>query len=84
MALERMTTIGAYAAKTKLPELLRRVARGERFIITKHGRAVGQLLPPPRERTQSVGDVIQAMRELRKANRLRGLSLKALVREGRQ
>jgi len=34
-----MAEIGAYDAKAHLPKLLERVQRGERFVITKHGRA---------------------------------------------
>ena len=40
--------IGAYEAKTHLPALLERVARGERFTITKHGRPVARLVPVER------------------------------------
>ncbi len=43
--------IGAYEAKTKLPELLRRVAAGEAFTITKRGRAIADLIPS-RKRSQ--------------------------------
>src|ERR1700759_3661997 len=37
--------IDAYDAKPHLPELLERVARGEQFTITKHGRPVARLVP---------------------------------------
>lgn len=37
--------IGSYDAKTKLPEILRRVAAGERFTITNRGKAVADLIP---------------------------------------
>jgi len=40
-----MTEVGAYEAKTKLSELLERVARGERIVITKHGIPVAILAP---------------------------------------
>ena len=40
-----MTKIGAYEAKTKLPELLKRVMKGERITITKHGVPVAKLQP---------------------------------------
>ena len=33
-----MPEIGAFEAKTHLPQLLRRVQAGERFTITKHNR----------------------------------------------
>jgi antitoxin (DNA-binding transcriptional repressor) of toxin-antitoxin stability system len=35
--------IGAYEAKTHLPALLERVARGEQITITKHGRPIARL-----------------------------------------
>ena len=40
-----MAEIGAYEAKTRLAELLGRVERGERIVITRHGRPVAQLVP---------------------------------------
>jgi prevent-host-death family protein len=40
-----MNAIGVYDAKTQLPKLLEQVSRGERFLITKHGRPVAQLIP---------------------------------------
>ncbi len=40
-----MESIGAFEAKTRLSELLERVARGESFEITKHGKPVGRLVP---------------------------------------
>ncbi len=37
--------IGAYEAKTKLPEILRRVEAGESFTITNRGKPVAELIP---------------------------------------
>ena len=37
--------IGAYDAKTKLPEILRRVESGESFTITNRGKPVADLIP---------------------------------------
>ena len=39
------TLIGAFEAKTKLPELLRKVAAGQAFTITNRGRAIADLVP---------------------------------------
>jgi len=39
------TEISSYEAKTKLPEILRRVASGEAFTITNKGKAVAVLIP---------------------------------------
>ena len=40
-----MAEIGAYQAKTHLPRLLERVQQGERFVITKHGHPIAELVP---------------------------------------
>ncbi|MFA7680426.1 MAG: type II toxin-antitoxin system prevent-host-death family antitoxin [Pigmentiphaga sp.] len=37
--------IGSYEAKTKLPEILRRVEAGEAFTITNRGKAIADLIP---------------------------------------
>ena len=37
--------IGSYDAKTKLPEILRRVEAGEAFTITNRGKPVADLIP---------------------------------------
>lgn len=37
--------IGAYEAKTKLPEILRLVEKGESFVITNRGRPVAEIIP---------------------------------------
>ena len=37
--------IGSYDAKTKLPEILRRVEKGESFTITNRGKAIADVIP---------------------------------------
>ena len=54
------TAIGAYEAKTRLPELLRAVAGGESFVITHRDRAVAQLVPV----VQPVADAAKAVQAL--------------------
>ena len=38
-------TVGSFEAKTKLAELLDRVAAGETVTITRHGKPVARLVP---------------------------------------
>ncbi len=40
-------------AKNRLTELIRVAADGEQVIITRHGRPVAQLAPPPVERRKA-------------------------------
>ncbi len=41
-------------AKNRLPELIRLVEAGEVVVITRHGRPVAQIGPPPAERRKPV------------------------------
>lgn len=79
-----MAEVGAYEAKTRLPQLLDRVAKGERITITKHGVPVAMLVPPAEGRTLPVTEAIAALRAFRRGRRLRGLKLRALIGEGRR
>ncbi len=77
-----MPDIGAYEAKTHLPALLERVARGERFTITRHGRAVARLVPVD-EPAEDARALAAELRRLRGGARLRGLSVRKLRDAGR-
>jgi prevent-host-death family protein len=80
-----MTSVGSYEAKTHLPQLLERVEKGERIMITKRGKPVAMLVPPPAQGKKDVRQTIAAMRELRKGNRLgEGLSARDLIEQGRR
>lgn len=79
-----MTTIGFYEARTHFSQLLDQVARGKKVLITRHGKPVAVLGPPPTEETRDIRQVIADMKELRRGNILgKGLSLRDLVEEGR-
>ena len=80
-------TVGCYDAKTHLPQILRRVARGERITITRHGTPVAVLVPPPSAEKPDVKAAIARLRAIR-ANRKRpGLSvaeIRELIEAGRR
>ena len=42
-------------AKNRLPELIRAVEAGEHVVITRHGKPVAQLAPPPERRQARLG-----------------------------
>ena len=80
-----MAAVGAYEAKTHLAELLDRVERGERILITRHGRAVAQLVPAPGAPERTVDEAIEGIRGLRSGRRLGpGPSVRDLIEEGRR
>jgi prevent-host-death family protein len=76
------TEIGAYEAKTHLPALLERVARGEQIIITKHGRPIARLVPIGKSDVERRREAIARLKVFRKGRTL-GVPIKQLVEEGR-
>jgi prevent-host-death family protein len=72
--------IGAYEAKTHLPRLIERVQNGERFVITKHGRPVAELIPVSNHDAGRVKRAIADARLVRAALERRGVRLKELLR----
>jgi prevent-host-death family protein len=77
------TDIGAYEAKTHLPALLERVARGERFTITKHGRPIARLVPVERTGPDRRREAIERLKVFREGHTL-DVSVKQLINQGRR
>lgn len=77
-----MSEIGAYAAKTHLPKLLQRVEKGERFVITRHGRPVAELAPVGKRDEKSIRRAIGDLRSLRDELVRRGVRMRDLLRKG--
>ena len=77
-----MKTVGAYEAKTHLPKLLARVAKGERFTITRHGVPVAVLSPVgPRDRNLP-GELIDEIREFSRGRDISLDEIRAAIDEG--
>ena len=79
-----MSSVGVYEAKTHFPKLVARAEGGERITITRHGVPVAILVPPEAANKQSSSEVIAELREIRKGVKLRGLSIKKMIEEGRR
>ena len=80
-----MDEIGAYKAKTRLAELLVRVEKGERIVITRHGRPVAQLVPVPGAPDRTVDEAVAAILSFRTGRTLgTGLAVRDLIQEGRR
>jgi prevent-host-death family protein len=76
--------IGAYEAKTKLPELLRQVQSGKRFTITNRGKAVADLIPSEASPVKNAAAAIDRFLSFKTGNPIRAkINIKAVIREGR-
>ncbi|MXW19135.1 MAG: type II toxin-antitoxin system prevent-host-death family antitoxin [Gemmatimonadetes bacterium] len=78
-----MSHIGAFEAKTHLPQLLRRVIAGERFVITRHGSPVAELIPFRPADTDKVRAAIDDLKAFQATHSLGGLSIRDMIEEGR-
>jgi prevent-host-death family protein len=81
-----MRSVGSFEAKAHLPQLLERVAKGEEFMITKHGRPVARLVPAvPAKPKPDVRQVIAELKAFSKGNTLgEDLAIRDLIEEGRR
>jgi prevent-host-death family protein len=78
------TSVGSHEAKTHWSRLLERVAKGERITITRHGVPVAVLVPPAPPGQHEVRAAVEAMKAFRKGRSLGGLSIRAMVEDGRR
>jgi len=78
-----MAEIGAYDAKTHLPRLLERVEKGERFVITRHGKPVAELVPVATRDTAAIARAISEIRAVRGRLARRGVRLRDVVGKGK-
>ncbi|MGH8217771.1 MAG: type II toxin-antitoxin system Phd/YefM family antitoxin [Steroidobacteraceae bacterium] len=77
--------IGAYEAKTKLPELLRQVQAGKQFTITNRGKAIADLVPSLANRPKDPAAAIDRYLAFKKEHPVRTkVDIKALIEEGRE
>jgi prevent-host-death family protein len=77
--------IGAYEAKTKLPELLRQVQAGKRFTITNRGKAIADLIPSEGQPAKDSAAAVDRFIAYMKANPVRArIDIKASIEAGRE
>ena len=80
----KMRKIGAYQAKTHLPKLLERVEKkGERFVITRHGKPIAELVPVAQRSAQKIRQAIDNLKSFQSRHRL-GVSVREIIQEGRK
>jgi prevent-host-death family protein len=79
------TEIGAFDAKTKLSEILRKVDQGERFTITVRGRAVANLVPVAPDRSKArVDAAVEGLLNFPRIKGVPGETVLEWIREGRK
>jgi len=80
------TEIGAYEAKTHLPELLRQVKAGKRFTITHRGEAIADLVPAEGALPTDAAAAIERFQAFMRESPIaaRDINVRELIDEGRR
>lgn len=81
------TEIGAFEAKTRLPELLRQVRAGRHFTITNRGEPIADLVPSTTGHPPDPRAAIDRFRAFIRENPVpatRRAELKSLIEDGRE
>jgi antitoxin (DNA-binding transcriptional repressor) of toxin-antitoxin stability system len=76
--------IGAYEAKTKLPQLLRNVKAGKAYTITHRGEAIADLVPSTAKTRKDVAVAIGALRNFKLSRAGHRVNIKTLIGRGRR
>lgn len=63
-----MREYGIYEAKTKLPDLIKQVQKGERITITNRGEPVADLVPAASRAAEQTREAIAAIKAMRTAS----------------
>ena len=79
-----MVNVGSFDAKTHLPALLGRVAKGETVQITRRGVPVAKLVPVEHQSPRDPRGAARCIGELRRGIRLGKFTVYELIREGRR
>ncbi len=75
--------VGSYEAKTKLPELLRMVKKGQIITITNRGKAVADIVPSQCIRSKDRVAAVERLKSFMLAEPLPPADIKKLASEGR-
>jgi prevent-host-death family protein len=81
--LEDTMTIGLFAAKQKLSELVERAAQGEEIVITCRGKERARLIGTNVKSKRSVKEIFDSFAQVR-MKLPKGTTVKDLINEGRR
>lgn len=84
MADRTYTEIGAFDAKTRLSEILRKVDQGERFTITVRGRAVADVVPSQGRDRERIAEAVKQLLAMPKITGVSAETIKEWIEEGRE
>ena len=80
----RYTEIGAFDAKTRLSEILRKVEEGERFTITNRGKPVADIVPTQMKDKRRAAEAVRRLLAMPKIEGVSSETVREWIVEGRK
>ena len=77
-------SVGAFEAKNRFSELIDRVGRGAEVTITKHDKPVAKIVPATDQLRERRKRAVAELRAVRGRYRLKGVTARKLIGEGRR
>ncbi len=77
-------SVGAFEAKNRFSDLIDRVGRGAEVTITKHDKPVARIVPIEEHSRREKMDAVAELRSIRGRYRLKGVTARTLISEGRK
>jgi prevent-host-death family protein len=77
-------TVGAFEAKNRFSDLIDRVGRGAEVTITKHDKPVARMVPIEEHSRREKMRAVAELRSIRGQYRLKGVTARVLISEGRR
>jgi prevent-host-death family protein len=83
--VETKISVGAFEAKTHFSELLNRVEKGDRILITRHGRKVAVLAPFEHRSQKDIAAIVdRALASTKGTSLPKGKTISDLINKGRR
>ena len=77
-------SVGAFEAKNRFSDLIDRVGRGAEVTITKHDKPVARIVPIKEQSRREKLAAVAELRSIRGSYRLKGVTARTLISEGRK
>jgi prevent-host-death family protein len=77
-------SVGAFEAKNRFSDLIDRVGRGAEVTITKHDKPVARIVPIKEQSRREKLAAVAELRSIRGRYRLKGVTARTLISEGRK
>lgn len=77
-------TVGIFAAKQQLSQLVERASKGEEIIITRRGKQQARLVPVLADRAKTLKEIFDSIQSRPRIKLTKGMTVKSLIEEGRR